>query len=72
MNYYIIPQDKIESYLPLMKESFKHNNVWIRMNLSNTEGLMEFTDELAPEGYTAYSREEIQVILITDAWQQAI
>jgi hypothetical protein len=72
MNYYIIPQDKIESYLPLMKESFKHDNVWIRMNLRNTEGLMEFTDDLAPEGYTAYSHEEIQEILVTDDWQQTI
>jgi hypothetical protein len=68
MKYYIIPQNKIVEFTPLMEQSFGHSNISIRMNLAETFGLMQFTDELAPEGYQAYTVEEIKFELESDEW----
>lgn len=68
MKYYIIPQNKIAEYTPLMKQSLGNDNIWIRMSVDGSEGLMEFTEELAPEGYTGYTVEEIREIMLTPEW----
>ena len=53
MKYYKIPYNKIEDFTSLMIQSFKHKNILIRMNNDNSQGIMQFSDELAPNGYSA-------------------
>lgn len=66
MKYYKIPYDKIEEFTSLMIQSFKHNNILIRMNNDNSQGIMQFSDELAPDGYNAI--EDIGVEMNKDEW----
>jgi hypothetical protein len=54
MKYYKIPYNKIEEFTSLMIQSFKHNNIFIRINNDNSQGIMQFSDELAPSGVFAY------------------
>ena len=70
MKYYIIEQEKITKYLPLMEQSFGHTNISVSMNLDESVGLMQFTDELAPKGYTSYTNKEIQDILRNSQWSE--
>lgn len=68
MMYYIIPQRYIDEYIPLMKQSLGNDNIWIRMSVDELSGLMEFTEEYAPEGYTGYNVDEISEIMLTPEW----
>mgnify|MGYP003627334340 CR=1 FL=1 len=68
MMYYIIPQGEIDEYIPLMKQSLGNDNIWIRMSVDELDGLMEFTEEYAPKGYTGYNVDEISEIMLTPEW----
>ena len=70
LEYYIIPQDKIVEYIPLMEQSFGHDNIYVRMSLDQTKGIMLFLKELAPQGYTAYSESEMLKITDGPEWLQ--
>ena len=64
LKYYIIPKDEINDYINLMIASFGHDNIFVRLSLDETEGIMLFTNKLAPEGFPAYS--ESDMLKITD------
>ena len=68
MKYYIVNSEEIEMYTPNMVSSFGHANIFIRKSIDEAFGLMEFTEELAPEGYTGYTVEEIREIMLTPEW----
>lgn len=67
MKYYKIPYDKIEEFTPLMKKSFKHNNIFVRMNNDNSQGIMQFSDELAPNGFLPIN--DIGIEMEKDEWK---
>ena len=68
LRYYIIPSDNIEEYKPLMIESLNTQNIYIRMSLDDTKGIMVFSDSLAPQGVTPYTKEEMLVIVSGPEW----
>ena len=68
LRYYIIPLDNIEEYKPLMIESLNTQNIYIRMSLDDTKGIMVFSDSLAPQGVTPYTKEEMLVIVSGPEW----
>ena len=70
LKYYIIPHDEIAEYIPLMEESFGHDNIYVRMQLDQTKGIMLFLEELAPKGFTAYSKSEMLEITDGPEWLQ--
>tara|TARA_R110001606_G_scaffold361561_1_gene514689 strand:- start:45 stop:269 length:225 start_codon:yes stop_codon:yes gene_type:complete len=67
MKYYKIPYNKIEEFTALMEKSFKHNNIFVRMNNDNSRGIMQFSDELAPDSYNAI--EDIGLEMQKDEWK---
>lgn len=68
IKYYIIPLDKIEELKPLMIESLNSENIYIRMNIEGTLGIMTFTEELAPVDYPGYSKLEMVQIVSGPDW----
>lgn len=67
MKYYKIPYDKIDEFTSLMIQSFKHNNILIRMNNDNSQGIMQFSDELAPNGFLPIK--DIDIEMKKDEWK---
>ena len=67
MKYYKIPYNKIEEFTALMEKSFKHNNIFVRMNNDNSRGIMQFSYELAPDSYNAI--EDIGLEMQKDEWK---
>jgi len=67
MKYYKIPYDKIEEFTALMEKSFKHNNIFVRMNNDNSQGIMQFSDELAPNGFLPIK--DIDIEMKKDEWK---
>lgn len=67
MKYYKIPYDKIEEFTGLMIQSFKHNNILIRMNNDNSQGIMQFSDELAPIEFLPIN--DIGIEMKKDEWK---
>jgi hypothetical protein len=68
LRYYIIPSDNIEEYKPLMIQSLNTQNIYIRMSLDETLGIMIFAEHLAPQGLTPYTKEEMLVIVSGPEW----
>jgi hypothetical protein len=68
LKYYIIPSDKIEDLKPLMIESLKTQNIYVRMSLDATLGIMIFTEELAPVEYQGYTKAEMSEIVSGPDW----
>jgi hypothetical protein len=67
MKYYKIPYNKIEEFTSLMIQSFKHNNIFIRINNDNSQGIMQFSDELAPSGFLPIN--DIGIEMGKDEWK---
>jgi len=63
IKYYIVPLEKIEELKPLMIESLNSENIYIRMNIEGTLGIMTFTEELAPVAYQGYTKLEMAQIV---------
>lgn len=68
IKYYIIPLDKIEELKPLMIKSLNTENIYIRMNIEGTLGIMTFTEELAPVDYQGYTKLEMVQIVSGPDW----
>lgn len=68
LKYYIIPSDKIEDFKPLMIESLKTQNIYVRMSLDATLGIMIFTEELTPVEYQGYTKAEMTEIVSAPDW----
>ncbi len=68
LKYYIILQDDIDGYKSLMTESLNSQNIYIRMSLDNTKGIMMFKESIAPQGLTPYTKEEMLVIVSGPEW----
>jgi len=68
MDFYIIEEENIQNFTPLMEQSYGHDNIYIRMSNDGTLGLMNFTNELAPIGYFSYTLGEIKVIMNSSNW----
>lgn len=68
LKYYIIPWDKIEDFKPLMIESLKTQNIYVRMSLDATLGIMIFAEHLAPQGLTPYTKAEMTEIVSGPDW----
>jgi len=43
MDFYIIEEENIQNFTPLMEQSYGHDNIYIRMSNDGTLGLMNFT-----------------------------
>lgn len=67
MKYYKIPYNKIEEFTSFMIQSFKHKNILIRMNNDNSQEIMQFSDELAPNGFLPI--EDINIEMEKDEWK---
>lgn len=68
IKYYIVPLEKIEELKPLMIESLNSENIYIRMNIEGTLGIMTFTEELAPVDYQGYTKLEMAQIVSGPDW----
>jgi hypothetical protein len=68
IKYYIVPLEKIEELKPLMIESLNTQNIYIRMNIEGTLGIMTFTEELAPVEYLGYTKIEMAQIVSGPDW----
>lgn len=68
LKYYIIPSDKIEDLKPLMIESLKTQNIYVRMSLDATLGIMIFTEEIKPVEYQGYTKAEMSEIVSGPDW----
>ena len=68
IKYYIVPLEKIEELKPLMIESLNSQNIYIRMNIEGTLGIMMFIEELAPVDYPGYTKLEMAEIVSGPDW----
>ncbi len=68
LRYYIVLHDDIDGYKSLMIESLNSQNIYIRMSLDNTKGIMMFKESIAPQGLTPYTKEEMLVIVSGPEW----
>jgi hypothetical protein len=68
LKYYIVLKDDIDGYKNIMIQSLGSQHIYIRMSLDDSKGIMVFSEDIAPQGLTPYTKEEMLVIVNGPEW----